>query len=237
MPSSDTTATAPPAPGLGLQAAAVRSPGTKASGTPVSLTLPAGGSHVLAGRPGSGKSAILEMIGLARAPGSGRMDLFGKNVADVPRAERYRLRRRIGVIFQDLRLVDDLSAHANVVLAARAAGREADDYGGHVEEALAWVGLGRRMDSPAGSLDIEALSRLAVARAVINRPDVVIADEPTGRGGREILRLLGELNRGGAAVLVASSDEALIASAGGDATWLGGAPAAVRSELPSEVSS
>ena len=236
MPQSETAAAAE-APILCLHAAAVRSPGAKLSGAPVTFTLRAGGSHLLAGGPGSGKSAIVEMIGLARSPASGRMDLFGTNVARVPRPERYRLRRRIGMIFQDLRLVDELSAHANVALAARAAGRQADDYGRDVEEVLAWVGLGRRMDSPAGSLTADGRSRLAVARAVINRPDVVIADEPTGPGAREILRFLDELNRGGAAVLVASSDEALIASAGPDVTWLGGAPAAVEPRLSAEASS
>jgi cell division transport system ATP-binding protein len=225
----------PQPPILRLREAVAPTPRRRPNRVALSLTLPVGGTRVLAGAPGSGKTAVLDMIGLARTPAAGGLDLFGQDVARIPRAERYRLRRRIGMIFQDLRLIDELSVHANVALAAVAAGREPDDYGRDVQELLAWVGLGRRAEAAAGTLTEEGRSRLAVARAVINRPELVIADDPAGPAGRTVLRLLAELNGGGAAVLVASSDEALIATAGPDATWLGGAPGLGDARLAPEV--
>jgi ABC-type ATPase involved in cell division len=126
----------------------------------------------------------------------------------------------MGMIFQDPRLVDTLTTYDNIALAARAAGRRAADYGQQIDEVLSWVGLARQSETPAGDLDDEARRRLAVARAVINRPDVVIADEPTGPGGPVVMRLLADLNQAGTTILVATRDGTLAASAGPDATHL-----------------
>jgi len=179
-----------------------------------------GGSHVLTGEAGAGKTAVLEMIALARPPESGGIELFGEDVGAVAPRDRHALRRRIGMIFQDPRLVDTLSAYDNVALAARAVGRRAADYGKQIDEVLSWVGLGRQSATVAGDLGDEARRRLAVARAVINRPDVVIADEPARRGDQAVLRLLADLNQTGTAILLATRDGTLAASAGPDATHL-----------------
>jgi cell division transport system ATP-binding protein len=199
-----------------LQRAAPRAPGGDGGWGVLSLTLDRGASQFLTGEPGSGKSAILEMIALARPPARGGVELFGRDVAHIPPRERFAFRRRIGVMFQDLRLIDDLSAYDNVAIAARAAGRRGDTYGRQVDELLAWVGLSRRADEAAGALDDEGRRRLAVARAVINKPEVVIADEPAGSGGLTILKLLSDLNLAGTAVLIATRDADLAARSGAE---------------------
>ena len=186
----------------------------------ISFEVVAGGAHVLTGETGSGKTAILEMIGLARAPALGGLQLFGQDVARVPRSARHTLRRRIGMIFQDLRLVDDLSADDNVGLAVQAAGRGGQSLATEIAEVMSWVGLGRRRQAMAGALDDDGRGRLALARAVINRPDLIMADEPVGKTGQAILALLADLNQAGTAILLATRDGALAANAGAEVTHL-----------------
>ena len=189
-------------------------------GGAVTLTLEAGASHFLTGGPGSGKSALLEMIALARPPARGGAALFGRDLAAVPPGKRYELRRRIGMMFQDQRLALDLSVYDNVALAALAAGRRREDYEGQLQEVLGWVGMRRRLDEAASALDPEGRRRLALARAVINRPDLILADEPDGGSGTTILKMLAELNQAGTAVLIATADTALAAASGAEVTRL-----------------
>lgn len=203
---------------LRLQSVAVRQSAGDSEGVAISFDVVAGGAHVLTGETGSGKTAILEMIGLARTPARGGLELFGQNVARVPRPARHTLRRRIGMIFQDLRLVDDLSADDNVALAVRAAGRVGQGLATEIAEVLSWVGLGQRRQAMAGALDDDGRRRLALARAVINRPDLVIADEPAGKTSQAILALLADLNQAGTAILLATRDGALAANAGAEVT-------------------
>jgi cell division transport system ATP-binding protein len=186
----------------------------------VSFSLEPGDAHVLAGETGSGKTALLEMIGLARPPARGGVELFGLDLGQVEPRDRYRLRRRMGFIFQNPRLVEDLSSRDNIALAAEAAGRRPADYASHIEELLAWVGLGRRADMMAGGLDEEGRRRLAVARAVINRPDLLIADEPGLESGMVILKLLADLNEAGTTILMATQDLDLAARSGAQVTLL-----------------
>jgi len=214
----------PQPPAIRLHRAVARARVGEVTGA-VSLEVPMGGSHVLTGEAGSGKTAVLEMIALARPPESGGIELFGADVYAVAPRERHVLRRRIGMIFQDPRLVSTLTAYDNVALAACAVGRQPADYGKQIDEVLSWVGLGRQSATMAGDLNAEARRRLAVARAVINRPDVVIADEPTGQGDQVVLRLLADLNQAGTAILLATRDGTLAASAGPDATHLSPATA------------
>jgi len=190
----------------------------------VSFSLFPGEAHVVAGEPGCGKSALLETIGLARPPARGGIELFGQDLARVRPRERYRLRRRIGFIFQYPRLVEDLSVRDNVALAAAAADRQAGDYTGQIDEVLVWVGLGRRARLMAGGLAEDERRRLGVARAVINRPDLLIADEPVGEGGLEILNLLADLNQAGTTLLMAMHDPDLAARTGAGVTLLSHAP-------------
>lgn len=181
-----------------------------------SFTLMPGSSYFLTGGAGTGKTTLIDWLSLAMPPVRGEATLFGRNLRKVEARERPLLRRRVGVIFQDLRLIDALSVHENVALAALAIGREPEDYAGPVDEVLAWVGLTKRADVAAGALNEEGRRRLAVARAVINSPDLVIADEPAGGTGLTILRLLAELNSVGGALLIATRDADLAARSGAD---------------------
>jgi cell division transport system ATP-binding protein len=216
---------------LRLQNLVVGQSAGDADGVAISFDMVAGGAHVLTGETGSGKTAMLEMIGLARTPARGGLQLFGQDVARVPRPARHMLRRRIGMIFQDLKLVDDLSADDNVALAVQAAGRGGQGVATEIAEVMSWVGLGQRRQAMAGALDDEGRRRLALARAVINRPDLVIADEPAGKTGQAILALLADLNQAGTAILLATRDGALAANAGAEVTHLSRARTAAGARL------
>lgn len=211
---------------LALRRVAVGPAGGPESRGMVSLAVPAGSAHALVGAAGSGKSALIERIVLARPPASGEIALFGEDVARTPAAMRYQLRRRLGVVFQEPRLIDTLSAHDNLALAVLAAGREAASAEARAEilECLAWVGLGRRAQTLAGSLDLDGRRRLALARAVINGPALVIADEPAkyweGGDWGPIAKLLLGLRAAGIAMLVALRDTRAAEELGLDATLM-----------------
>ena len=142
------------------------------------------------------------------------MRLFGRDMATLPRAELPWIRRRIGVVYQEYRLLDHLPAFDNAALPLRIAGRKPESYQADVAELLTWVGLGGRMHALPPTLSGGEKQRLALARAVVARPDVLLADEPTGNVdhemGQRILRLLLELNRQGATVVVSTHDRALV---------------------------
>jgi cell division transport system ATP-binding protein len=205
---------------LQLQRVAVRPPGGAWSCGVLSLILAAGGAHIVTGEAGSGKSALLEMVAMARTPARGGAELFGENLAAVKPGDRYRLRRRIGMIHQDPQLLDEHTVYDNLAIAVRAAGRSPENLGSDIDEALAWVGLRRRGGAMGGTLDAEGRRRLAIARAVINRPDLIIADEPCADGDLSRLRLLADVNRAGTALLIATRDAELAGRCGSDVSWL-----------------
>jgi cell division transport system ATP-binding protein len=184
----------------------------------VSLTLAPGSFHFLTGPSGAGKSSLLKLIYFAARPSRGKVEIFGRDVQGAPRPEIARLRRRIGVVFQEFRLMDHLNAFENVSLPLRVARHKPQAYRDDVRELLNWVGLGARMDAMPATLSGGEKQRVAIARAVVNRPDLLIADEPTGNVDHEmavrILRLFVELNRMGATVLIASHDQELIQQSG-----------------------
>ena len=184
----------------------------------ISFELPRGSFHFLTGPSGAGKTSLLKLIYLAHRPSRGLISLFGRDMSTVPRAELPQLRRRIGVVFQDYRLLDHIPAFDNAALPLRIAGVKPADYSSDVAELLTWVGLGRKFNALPPTLAGGEKQRLAIARAVVGRPDILLADEPTGNidqaMGLRILRLLVELNRLGATVLVASHDQDLIARSG-----------------------
>ena len=184
----------------------------------VNLILPRGSFHFLTGRSGAGKSSLLRLLTLAERPNKGRISLFGADVTIVARRDIPAFRRRMGVVFQDFHLVDHLSAFENAALPLRLAHRREADYAADVEEMLKWVGLGGRMDARPPALSGGEKQRLAIARAVITQPSLIIADEPTGSVDAvmadKLLRLFQSLNRLGATVLIASHDEALAARSG-----------------------
>jgi len=178
----------------------------------VTFRLEAGSFTFLTGPSGAGKTTLLKLMYLAEPPSRGLISLFGEELATLRRKAFPALRRRIGVVFQDFRLLDHLSAFDNVALPLRLAG--AGDYEHDVEELLTWVGLGERMHAKPETLSGGEQQRVAIARAVVARPDLLLADEPTGNVdadiGERLIRLFGELNKLGTTVLIATHDRGLI---------------------------
>ena len=179
----------------------------------VSLSLKQGSFHFLTGPSGAGKSSLLGLLTLAARPNSGGISLFGQDVTRLPHSAVPGLRHRMGVVFQDFRLLDHLSAFDNAALPLLLAGQRPSDYQADVAEMLRWVGLGQRMSARPPALSGGEKQRLAIARAVITRPQLILADEPTGSVdramGEKLMHLFASLNRLGATVLIASHDEAL----------------------------
>lgn len=180
----------------------------------VSFSLKAGSFHFLTGPSGAGKSSLMRLMYLAHRPSRGSISMFGRDVSTVPRAELAALRRRIGVVFQDFRLIDHLSALDNVALPLRVAGAKEGQIRDHVAELLRWVGLDGQIDAKPTTLSGGEQQRVAIARAVIARPQILLADEPTGNVDDEIairlMYLLEELNKIGTTVVVATHNESLI---------------------------
>ncbi|MDE2486638.1 MAG: ATP-binding cassette domain-containing protein [Alphaproteobacteria bacterium] len=177
--------------------------------------LRAGSFHFVTGPSGAGKTTLLRLISLAARPTEGRLEIFGQDVVHAGVKTRPAIRRRIGVVFQDLLLLDHLSVFDNAALPLRISGRRPSEYRGDVAELLSWVGLGERMDSMPATLAGGEKQRLAIARAVVNRPDILLADEPTGNVDQDmalrLFRLFVELNRLGTTVLIATHDQDLVA--------------------------
>jgi len=176
----------------------------------VSLELQPAGFYFLTGASGVGKTTLLDIITLAESPSRGKVTLFGRDAAALSRHERAACRRRIGVVFQDFRLIDNLSAAENVALPLRIAGAPEKQVRAHVPELLTWVGLGERGDAPVRNLSGGEQQRIAIARAVVGRPDLLIADEPTGNVDDDVAMLLVQvferINRLGTTVLIATHD-------------------------------
>jgi len=181
----------------------------------ITMELAPGGFYFLSGLSGAGKSSLLKLIYLAERPSRGLITLFGKDLATTPRRELPALRRRIGVVFQDFRLVPHLSALDNVALPLRVAEHRDDRIRENVAELLRWVGLADELDAKPATLSGGQQQRVAIARAVISKPSLLLADEPTGnvddRIASRLLRLFEELNRQGTTIVVATHNESLIA--------------------------
>ena len=173
-----------------------------------------GSFHFLTGPSGSGKSSLLRLLFMSLRPSRGLIFVFGENVADLPRPGRAALRRRIGIVFQDFRLLDHLTTWENVALPLRVMGKKESDYAEDVTDLLCWVGLGERIHAYPEILSGGEKQRAAIARAVITRPELLLADEPTGNVdpaiGNRLLRLFVELNRLGTSVILATHDYSLM---------------------------
>lgn len=180
----------------------------------ISFQLPPGSLHFLTGASGAGKSTLLKMIYLASLPTSGTVKLFNKDVKKFNHSELYRIRRKIGVVFQDFRLLDHLTAHENVALVLKVAGVRQHQIDSHVTELLKWVGLEDRMHHYPHNLSGGEKQRVAIARAVIGKPRVLVADEPTGnlddKLAMRLMRLFVELHRMGTSVVIATHSQQLV---------------------------
>ncbi len=168
----------------------------------------------LTGPSGAGKTTLLRLILLALKPTRGLITLFGEDVSQIGGDALTALRRRMGVVFQDFRLLDHLTTYENVALPLRVQGREEAGYRAEVVELLRWVGLGERMHVLPPVLSGGEKQRAAIARALIARPELLLADEPTGNVdpslARRLLRLFVELNRLGTSVIIATHDLVLM---------------------------
>jgi len=180
----------------------------------VSFTLKSGSFHFLMGESGAGKSSLLKLAYLALRPSRGRISLFEQDIATVSRNLMPKVRREIGVVFQEFRLLDHLSVFDNVALPLRVAEARESDIKTDVSELLAWVGLKDHMKARPPTLSGGQKQRVAIARAIVHRPSVLIADEPTGnvddRMAIRLMHLFEELNRMGTTVVVATHNQALV---------------------------
>lgn len=180
----------------------------------VSFTLATGAFYFLTGTSGAGKTSLLKLLYLAQRPTRGIIRLFGEDAVTLPRGRLPGFRRRIGVVFQDFRLIPHLTAYDNIALPLRIAGMPEREVETPVREMLAWVGLSERAGAKPPTLSGGEQQRIAIARAVIARPEILVADEPTGNVdpdmAERLLHLFESLNRLGTTVVVATHDFQLL---------------------------
>ncbi len=180
----------------------------------VTFSLQPGSFHFLLGESGAGKSSLLKLIYLALRPSRGLISLFGKDIATTARDHLPPLRRRVGVVFQEYRLLNHLSSFDNVALPLRVAGVKRSEVDKHVSELLAWVGLKDHMKARPPTLSGGQQQRVAIARAVISRPKLLLADEPTGNVddamAYRLIHLFEELNKLGTTIVIATHNRHVV---------------------------
>ena len=183
----------------------------------ISVKLAPGSFHFLTGPSGAGKTTLLKLCYGALLPSAGYVRLFQTDVRSLERDDVAQLRRKIGVVHQDVQFLDHLSVTDNVALPLTVSGRHAEAAGPDLAELINWVGLTNRAEARPPQLSGGERQRAALARAVIMSPDIVLADEPTGNidweMSQRLLTLLVELNRMGKTVLIATHDLGLIRAA------------------------
>lgn len=195
-------------------------PPPRAGGAPIrvlhglTFSLAPGSFTWILGPSGAGKSTLLRLMHLSLRPSEGEIEILGVPLSRARRDTLPRLRRRIGVVFQDYRLLPYLTAAENIALPLRLAGRPEAEIAADVAELLRWIGLAERAEALPPTLSGGEQQRIAFARAVITRPDLLVADEPTGNldavQARRLLALLAEMNRLGTTVVVATHSEELV---------------------------
>ncbi len=203
----------------GVEPGECRSPVWPGSGDPEGRELldEARDFFFLTGPSGAGKSSLLKLLFLALRPSRGSLHIFGENVGDLKHDKLPLIRRRIGVVFQEFRLLDHLSTFDNVALPLRIAGKSEASYRRDVMDLLDWVGLADQARSLPPVLSGGEKQRAAIARAVIAKPQLLLADEPTGNVdpvlAKRLLHLFLELNRLGTTMLIATHDKGLVRQA------------------------
>ena len=180
----------------------------------VTCTIEKGSFQFLTGPSGAGKTSLMRLMFASLPPTAGKLTLFGNDVTRISRARLPALRRRIGIVFQDFRLLDHMTLFENVALPLRVRGQDESAYARDVIDLIAWVGLKERIDARPPVLSGGEKQRAAIARALIDQPELLLADEPTGNLdpslARRLLRLFVELNRSGTSVVLATHDVALM---------------------------
>lgn len=180
----------------------------------VRFTLERGSYHFLTGPSGAGKTSLIKLLFLGKIPQKGKITMFNSDISKASRKEMSTLRQNIGVVFQDFRLLNHLSAFDNVALPLRISGRPDEEIQNHVSELLDWVGLGDHKQNLPETLSGGQQQRVAIARAVIAQPKLLLADEPTGNLDDEIgFRLMGlfeQLNRMGTTIVIATHNPNII---------------------------
>ena len=190
----------------------------------ISFSIPDGGFRWLRGASGAGKSSLMRLLHLELRPSSGRLTVLDNDIGTIQRRDLPALRRRIGMVFQDFRLLPHLTAFDNVALPLRLANAPEELIQEDVTEMLRWVELTAKADHRPPALSGGEQQRVAIARAVVGRPTLLLADEPTGNlddsQAHRQMRLLGELNRLGTTVVVATHNENLVRRFPGPSLWL-----------------
>lgn len=180
----------------------------------VDFTLPAGGFYFLTGPSGAGKSTLLKLVYGAENPNEGHIYLLNKHLGQATRKDKTALRRQIGVVYQDFRLIPHLTALENAGLPLRLSGASDDYINRHTRELLEWVGLKDRVEAYPAELSGGEQQRVAIARAVVNRPKLLLADEPTGNVDDEtaykLFHLFDELHKMGTTVMLATHQQHLV---------------------------
>ena len=176
----------------------------------VTFEIPDNSFQFLTGPSGAGKTSLLKLLFLSLKPSRGLIRIFDQDAATLPKDELLKLRRRIGIVFQEFRLLDHLTTFENVALPLRVAGQEEAKYRADVKELLEWVGLGDKLNVLPPILSGGEKQRAAIARALISQPQILLADEPTGNAdpplAKRLLRLFQELHRSGTSVVIATHD-------------------------------
>lgn len=180
----------------------------------IDFTLEPGSFHFLSGPSGAGKTSLMRLMYLGRRATRGLVTMFGQNTNDMTQDQLSKLRQKIGVVFQEFRLLPHLSAFDNIALPLRIIGHPEREVQNNVSELMEWVGLGEHQKALPLTLSGGQQQRIAIARAVIARPKLLLADEPTGNLDDEIgfrlMNLFEQLNRMGTTIVIATHNQGII---------------------------